>query len=235
MDEKEKNASIEYILANGLVKPQPVHLRIAEIIRAVGFRHVFWDTGYAVLCATISATFVFVLFVQSSANYQYSAALAGSPLLYLFIAAFSETTERSCNLHGLKQTCRYTARHISALRVLCFSLMGAAFTAIIAAVGTEGMYGFLPLFTVCLSALFICAVFSLAVMRLSRGKWAAAGYSAAWVSINAALPALFGDRWEQALAGIPVAISIIVAIAAAAVFVYQISRMLSEVKQYALA
>jgi len=235
MNEKEKNASIEYILAQGLVKPQTARSHIFEMIRTIGFRYIFWDTGYSVFFAAVSFAIAFALFVISPNEYKYSAAVAVAPLSFLLILTFAETSERSCGLYELKQTCRYTIRQIATLRVLCYSLLGAVLTTVIAAVGANDTYEFLSLFTLCLSALFICAALSLTIMRFLKNKWANAFYSAAWVFVNIALPFSLGDKWEKVLGIIPIAISVIVAIIGAAMFAYQISKMLSEVDKYALA
>jgi hypothetical protein len=235
MNEKEKNASIEYILTQGLVKPQTAYARIAEMFRCIGFQHIFWDTGYSVFFAAVSFAIVFALFVTSPTAYRYSAAAAVAPLSYLLIMAFAETSERSCGLYELKQTCRYTIQRIIALRVLCYTIAGSAFTAVIAVVGATSVYDFFSVFALCLSALFLCAALSLTVMRVFRGKWVNAIYSAIWVFVNIALPFSLGDRWEKILGNVPMAISILIAAIGAAVLAYQISKMLSEVKKYALA
>jgi len=235
MNEKERNASIEYILSKGLGKPQTMYSRIAEMFRAVGFRYIFWDAGYSIFFSAVSCAIAFALFISSPTDYKYSAAVAVAPLSFLLIMTFAETSERACGLYELKQTCRYTIRQITALRLLCYSIVGAVFTAVVSVIGTSGVYGFFSMFTLCLSALFICAALSLTVMRYLRNTWANAVYSAAWVIVNLTFPVLFGGRWEKVLGSIPIAISLAVASACAAVFAVQISKMLSEVKKYAVA
>ena len=235
MNEKDKNASIEYIISQGLVKPQTARSRIAEMLRVVGFRNIFWDTGYSIFFAAVSFAIVFALFVASPADYKHSAAVAAAPLSFLLITAFAETTERTYGLYELKQTCRYTIRQITALRMLCYSITGAILTAVISVIGASGAYGFFSMFTLCLSALFICAVLSLSIMRRLRNKWANAVYSAVWVFVNIAFPALLTDKWEKILGSIPIAMSVAAAVICAAVFAVQISKMLSEVDKYALA
>ena len=62
MNEKTKNASIEYILSQGLVKPQTARERIAEMLRTIGFRFIFWDTGYSLFFTAVTFAVVLVLF-----------------------------------------------------------------------------------------------------------------------------------------------------------------------------
>ncbi|MFC4305299.1 hypothetical protein [Cohnella boryungensis] len=235
MDKKTKNTSIEYILSQGLVKPQTARERIAEMLRTIGFRFIFWDTGYSLFFATVTLAGVLVLFNFAPDDYRYSAAITVAPLVFLLITMFVETSERTYGLYELKQTCRYTIRQITTLRVICYSVVGSVFTAVIAAISADSRYEFLSLFPLCMSALFICAVLSLSIMRFLHNKWVIAVYSAAWVFVNTALPFSLGEKWEAILREIPIVFSASLAIFGAAVLVYQISKMLSEVKKYAVA
>ena len=235
MNEKEKNASIDYILSRGLVKPQSAWTQIAEMYRAIGLRSIFWDTGYSLFFTAVTLAVVLVVFAVTPENLRYSAAVAVAPLMFLLITLFAETSERACGLYGLKQTCRYTIRQIAALRAVCYSVAGVAFTAVIAAISAKGVYEFFSIFPLCLSALFICAALSLSVARFSRGKWAYAAYSAVWVFASIALPFSLDEKWEQFLAGVPVALSVVIVIIGMAVLAYQISKILSEVDHYAVA
>jgi hypothetical protein len=235
MNEKEKNASIAYILAHGLVKPQTARAHISDMLRTLGFRYIFWDTGYSLFFAALSAAAVFALLLTAPEQFRYSTAVAVAPPLFLLITVFAETAERFNGLYELKQTCRYTIRQISALRVLCYSLAGAAFTALIALVKAQGVYEFFSLFTLCLAALFACAALMLAFMRLSRSIWLYAGFAVVWVFASAALALAQGAVWENMLADVPLALSAIVAVISAAVFAWQIAGMLRGMDEYAAA
>jgi hypothetical protein len=235
MNEQEKNRSIEYILDHGLVTPLTARERIAEMTRTLGLRFIFWDTGYSILFAAVTLAAILALFCIVPSDYRCSAAVAAAPLLFLLITLFAETSERACGLYELKQTCRYTVRQITALRVMCYSAAGAAFSAVIAAISAESSFEFLSLLPLCLSALFVCAAVALSVLRFVRGQWANAIFSALWVFANIALPFALGKQWETALRGAPIALSVALAAVGAVILAYQISKMLSEVKTYAHA
>lgn len=234
MNEKTKNASIESILSQGLVKPQTARDRIEEMARSIGLRFIFWDTGYSLFFAALTLAGVLVLFSLAPDAYRRSAAIAVAPLLFLFAILFAETSERISGLYELKQTCRYTIRQITALRVTCYSVLGSAFTAVVAAVSADNGYEFLSLFPLCLSALFVCAVLALSVMQILHFKWVHAAFSAAWVFVNIALPFSLGDKWEAILREMPIAYSTVLAVLGAAALSYQISKMLREVKKHAV-
>jgi len=235
MDKKTKNASIDYILSQGLIKPQTARGRIAEMLRTIGFRFIFWDTGYSLFFATITLAGVLVLFSFSPDNYRYSAAIVVAPLVFLLINMFAETSERTCGLYELKQTCRYTIQQITALRVICYSVVGFVFTTVISTISTDNGYEFLSLFSLCLSALFLCAILSISFMRFLHGIWVNAVFIAVWVFVNIVIPISLEERWEAILREIPIAFSVLLAVLGAVVLVYQISKMLSEVKRYAVA
>ena len=235
MNENEKNASIEYILAKGLRKPQTMRSRIVEMTRGIGFRYIFWDTGYSLIFSAVTIAVVVALFAAWPDDYRYTASVAVAPLMFLVITAFAETSERACGIYELKQTCRYTVRQIAALRVVCYSAVGASFTAIVALMGAKDVYEFLSLFPLCLSALFICAALSLTVMRFVRSKWANAIFSAVWALISIAPAFSLSEKWETFLSGVPAVLSAIVAAICVAAFIYQIARMLSEVDKYVVA
>lgn len=232
MNEMVKNASIETILSQGLVKPKKARERMGEMVRSIGLRFIFWDTGYSLFFAALTLAGVLVLFSLAPDAYRCSAAVAIAPLLFLFAILFAETSERISGLYELKQTCCYTIRQITALRVTCYSVLGSAFTAVIAAVSADNVYEFLSLFPLCLSALFVCAVLALSAMHIVHGKWAHAAFSAAWVFVNIALPFSFGEKWEAILREMPIVFSTVLAVFGAAALACQISKMLREVKKH---
>lgn len=235
MNEKTKNASIEYILSQGLVKPQTARERIAEMLRTIGFRFIFWDTGYSLFFTAVTLAVVLVLFSFAPDDYRYSASIAVAPLFFLLITMFAETSERVCGLYELKQTCRYTIQQVTALRVVCYSVVGFVFTVVITIISTDSGYEFFSLFPLCLSALFLCAILSISFTRFLHGKWVYAVFSAVWVFVNIVIPFLLGEKWEMILREMPIAFSVVIAILGGAVLAYQVSKMLSEVKKYAIA
>jgi len=235
MNKKIKNASIEYILSQGLVKPQTARERIAEMIHTIGFRFIFWDTGYSLFFTAVTLAIVLVLFSFAPDDYRYSAAIAVAPMFFLVITMFAETSERVYGIYELKQTCRYTIQQITALRMICYSVVGFVFTAIIAIISTESGYEFLLLFPLCLSALFLCVTLSIYFVRFLHGKWINTMFSAMWVLVNILISFSLGERWEELLQEIPIAFSVVLAVIGGVALAYQISKMLLEVKKYAIA
>jgi hypothetical protein len=81
----------------------------------------------------------------------------------------------------------------------------------------------------------MAAWFTGAAFRCLRSKRAYAAYAFVRVFINTALPYTFGKAWEQTLRAAPIALSVAFAVIGLRLLRYQISKMLSEVKNYAAA
>ena len=235
MIDKNENASIEYILAQGLVKPPIFRERVSKMFRVLGPKFIFWDLSYSLIFASITILGITVLFFHAPMDYQYSVAILFSPVLFLIIMLFAEMNERSCGLCELKQACRYTPRQITALRCICYSVVGVVFVVIVTAVFTENITQFLRLLPLCLCGLFLCALAELFVMRLSQSKWIVAVFSALWMLVNLMLPFVMRERWELFLSGLPLVFTIAFALFSAAGFIYQTNKMLLEEKFYAYA
>ncbi|MCL2137313.1 MAG: hypothetical protein FWH40_07335 [Coriobacteriia bacterium] len=235
MDDHEKNKSIDYILSQGLVRPQKMRERISDMTQTLGLRFIFWDTGYSLFFSAVTLTLVLVLSIVAPDEYRHSFAVAAAPLVFLLLGAFTETAERASGLYELKQTCRYTVQQVAALRVIFYSVAGVAFTAAITAVSANDAYEFLSLFPLCLSALSVCSVLFLYVTRYLVGKWGGMVYSAVWVFMSIALPFSFRESWETLLGAVPIALSVAITVLGAVALAYQIKKMLSEVEHYAVA
>ena len=233
--ENKKNASINYILDQGLVKPPTLWQCITKMHRVLGWRFIFWDINYSIIFASVSLLAMTFLFFYAPSDLRYSAAFGFSPVMFLLIILVSEMNERACRLYTVKQTCRYTSRQISALRCIYYSIAGVAFATIIVAVSTENIAQFLRLLPLCLGGLFLCAAIELSVLRLSHSKWSIAVFTLGWMIINAILPIMFFEHWERFLSGLPLVFTITFALAGAAMFMYQTTKMLTEEKQYAIA
>lgn len=235
MNERQKNASIEAILDQGLLRPVTAGRHAYNMLRELGLRFIFWDTGYGLFFAALSLGLASALFIWAPAEYGASAAVAIAPLLLLFAVSFAETAERFGDLYEIKQTCRYTIRQIAALRMMAYSAAGTVFTVPIAYVGTRGEFGFLSLFSLCLASLFACSALSISLLHRTRNGWVPASLTALWLLGNLALMFAAGGKWEHLLRSVPAVAALALAAVCAALFAWQLSNMLREVKSYVIA
>ena len=235
MTDNKKNNSIEYILAQGFAPPPTFWGRIKKMHQQLGWRFIFWDMNYNIIFATITLLGVWFMFTHAPMDFQYSVTFGFSPVLFLLIVLFTEMSERACSVYELKQTCLYTPRQISALRCICYSLVGVVFTVAVTAFSAENMLQFSHLLPLCLSGLFLCALLKLTVLRFSSSRWTILAFSILWIIINTVLPFILGARWEAFLSSIPIAFTIAFAMLGAAGFIYQTNKLLTEERNYAYA
>jgi len=236
MTDNQKNASIEYILAHGFVKPPTFWQRASNMHGALGWKCIFWDLSYSMIFVTVTLfVTAFLLYFMPISYYQYSVAVGFSPVLFVLIVLLAEINERACGLYELKQTCHYTSRQITALRCIYYSVAGVVFAVAVTAFSSASTACFFRILPLCLGGLFLCATAELSVIRLTLSKWAVAICSAVWLIINLALPILLGQRWEAFLSSLPLVFTIAFMIAGAAVFLHQTNKMLMEENRYAAA
>jgi len=236
MTDKEKNASIEFILAQGFVKPQTFWGIVSKMHSVLGLKLIFWDLSYSIIFVFVTLSGMLFLFRHVPMDYfRYSVAVGFSPMLFVLITLLAEMNERACGLYELKQTCRYTSRQITALRCIYYSLAGVGFAVIVTAFSSESTASFFRILPLCLGGLFLCATAELSVIRHTRGKWAIIGFSAVWMLINITLPITLGERWETFLSNLPPYLTIVFMIAGAVMFMYQTNKMLTEGNSYVIA
>jgi hypothetical protein len=232
---RDKDASIAFILEQGLVKPRTSWQQAKDILQTIGLRFIFWDTVYSVTFAILTIAVVISVFLMVPNGYRYSATVATAPLLYLLISVFTEAEERDSGLFQLKQTCRYTARHITALRIACYAVIGTLFSMIVALINVDSVFELLSMLPLGLLALFVCAVPQVAIIRFARHKWTNALYAGVWIFVNLYLTFQFGSAWESTLTQIPWAVSLGVALLCTITILIQIKKMLMEAQPYAHA
>ena len=232
MIEERKETSIEYILELGLVKPLTVWERILKMHKTLGLRFIFWDLNYSLIFIFITFAGAGFLLRQASMEFQYSAAVMFSPVLFLGIMLFAEINERACGLFELKQTCHYMVGHITALRCLYYSTVSTLFAVFVIAFSTVNATQFFRMLPICLGVLFICAAIELSIIRISRSKFAVVVFPILWIVANLACQLVFRENWELFLSGAPLVATIAFAIAGALIFIFQMKKMLMEENHY---
>ena len=235
MKENEREKSIEYILAQGLAPSPAVLARVLVLFRGLGLRFIFWDTAFSMVFTLVTALGALAVAALCPERNAFTTAAAISPLLFLVITLFAETAERAGALYELKQTCYYTAAQVTALRVICYSVLGLVFTVPVVALGAAGTALFWPLLLLCLCVFLLCACVHVSALRCLRQKWAPAAASVAWVLVNLTVPMAFAPKWEAFLRGVPSAAVAAAAVLCAAVLAWQIRKLILEGKHYAVA
>ena len=235
MNGNERDKSINLILESGLEPCPTAFARICALFRGLGLRFLFWDTAFSMIFTLVTMLGALAVMALCPAQHSHTAAAAISPLLFLVITLFAETAERAGALYELKQTCYYTAAQTTALRAICYSVLGLVFTVIVVAIGAAGTGAFWSLLLLCLCVFLLCACIQVSALRFFRQKWATAVASGAWVFVNLALPVAFAPKWEAILRSVPHIAVGIIAILCAAVLTWQIRKLIMEGKTYVVA
>jgi hypothetical protein len=230
LTQSEKAGAIEDILDKGLRKPRSNRSVFREIHRLLGYRFIFWDTAQAFVVSAITFAGVLVVVPFSPAAFRHAVLFGCAPLLFIAILFFTEVLEHAGDLYELKLTCKYTIRQITAFRIMCYSLLGIIFCAGIAGVTAyrmENVRELLRLFPLSLCALFICAFIGLFFMRRSARKSAYVSAAVLWGIIAFVPVLLFGERWELFLSGLPVAVTLGIALLSGALFLLEIKKFMN--------
>lgn len=232
---RDKNDSIEFILAHGLQKPKSSWKKIIEIVRTIGYRNIFWDTAYGFFITIITLAIAFIIFISLPEKFLFTSATTTAPIIFLIILLFVEMSERINGLYELKQTCHFTITQITALRIIAYSLVGFMLTILMVVFSTGNGDEFLLLFSLCLFVLSICATLSLSLIRLFQGKWIFVMFSGAWIALSVIIPFLLGvEKWENLLREIPITIAFILAVLGCLLLIYRLNKIFTEVKNYAV-
>lgn len=195
---KAKDESIEFILEQGLQKPKSTWRKMSEIVRTLGYRHIFWDTSYGLFITMITLLLASIIFITLPEEFLFTAATIIAPIIFLIVLLFTEMSERISGLYELKQTFHFSIIQITALRIIAYSLAGFILTMFIILFSTENRDEFLLLFSLSLFGLSICATFSLFLIRRFSGKWGLTIFAIAWMIPTMMIPLLFGiKKWEN--------------------------------------
>lgn len=228
MTEKQRQASIDFILDQGLMVVPSTWGRLQQLYRHLGWQMIFWDMGYSLLFAALTLGGVFVLYWAAPTSYLASATLITTPLIYLLLNLFTETAEMLSGLYELKQTLRYSVSQVTALRILCFSILGIILGGLVVVSRSQSVLDFSQLFLLSLTGLFVIASLSLHIRRWFRNPWATAYFFSGWLLLNIALPYTFQERWELLLRQIPLPMSLSLTILTGVVLFHFIRQQLKE-------
>ncbi|MDR7855853.1 hypothetical protein [Tissierella sp.] len=222
----EKENAIENILSQGLSKPDGLWDFCYRMYCSLGFKFIFFDISQAIIMA-VAITIGFILFYPlSSQQHVYSTLFAVSPLFFITVIFFTEFIERNDSLHELKMTFKHTIQKIIIFRILCYSLISMVIC-IFLSISMPDKYNFLRAASITLSALFICALLTIYIMRRLKGRWIHFTSLVAWVA-TAFLPVLIlGERWELLLSQIPIGITITVGVIGFILYLNEIKKLIN--------
>lgn len=227
---REKEKAIENILSQGLSKHDSIWDFFCKMYSSLGLKFIFFDISQAIIMAIAITIGFSLLYALSSEQYMYSKLFVLSPLFFITVIFFTEFIERNDRLYDLKMTLKYNIQQIIIFRVLCYSLISIVICVLISG-SVLASYNFLRAVSISLSALFICALLTIYVMRRFKGHWIPLTSFAVWISIVFIPVLIFGERWELLLSQIPIGITIAVGVIGFVLYLIELKKLINMNKR----
>ena len=236
LSENEKDIAIQKIINKGIITPGDRFRKIMDIKRVCTFRTMFFGVGDCLFIGLLIAVCLWMLLIQADSQVIICIIFAISPFAYISSYVLTTWKEHVIQLYGVKMTCRYTIRQISAFRMMYFSGINMILNVLM----------LIWLLTFKLSAVWFwkamglsfAAVFlygSIMLIFQIRGKTylTAALPPALWVTVNALVIAFYGEQTEQMLLDLAGILVLIIAVTMcivyfASLFHFFISRTWEE-------
>ena len=227
---KNQKKSIDTILTVGLRKPKSMRVKMIDLVHSLGWRNIFWDTGYGLFLSVMTLLIVGSVFFFIPAEFHFTTITISVPLIYLLTLFLVEMSERINGLYELKQSFHYNILQITAIRLLFYALIGFIFSSTLIFILHGNQREFVQLFCLCLMTLALCVALSLAISRRFRGKWSFGFFSLGWLIMNLLLLIVLDFRyWETQLRSLPIYIVLIGSIVSCSFAFYQLNKIFSEV------
>ena len=215
---EEKNKVLQNILQQGMPKKHNLFSVLRDIHAVFGLRNLFFGVGDCIYLALFFVTFLYASLLSVCRLTLYSIVFTASPVLYLCVWLLTLWKESLTDTLTMQRVCKFTPVYITAVRMLCFSVLSMVVDIPVAAAGNIMYDGdFLKLLLLSFCALFLYSVLLLSVLNLVRAKIAAVGLPFVWGFMCLLPLGLQKIQWEQVLRNAPyIALLLIAAVCAAA-------------------
>lgn len=214
--EAEKQLSIEYIKENGLVKSENIFSAMKRIYKNLGIKNIFFGVGDCLFLAFICVLAAFGISSQMEPEYLNCTVLVTAPLFFVIAHLLTSWKDYMSGTAEQKAVCKYKPTHITAFRMLTFSLISivcdipASF--ILSRLLEEEFLSVL-LFSFC--SLFLYSLVMTLSLLAIRWRFVEYAVPAAWVAVNL-IPSLSLQKWAFFLnslgSALPLAFCVILAV-----------------------
>ncbi len=235
ISEEEKNKSIDFIISQGMPRPQTLSNCIPQLFKAVDIRTLFFGVGDCLFLAFLAFAMCIVPFSYTASggeNALCPAVFVFSPVLYGLLHLLTQWKERMSGTYELKMTCRYTLRQLTALRMLLFGgisiIVCVPVTSIFYSL-SGGAVSLPRLMGVSFSALFIFAAVLLAAF-ISGKKRYISGVYAVWTAVSVIM-LNSGEKFGSLLLKVPVFLFYLTAVLALSVYLIEVRHYLFDRKE----
>jgi len=203
-DEKEK--SIKYIVAQGVVTPQMHCKNIQNKVKFCNLKTAFCGISDCIFIGIIVGMIFWLMFLQVDKELIGCGVYLLSPLTYIIIYSLAVWKETAFKLYEMKMVCRYNLQLLSTFRMLYFSIINLVLNStmllIMQAVGiSEMVLG--KLLGISFAAIFLYGIVMLFLRWKKKTVVSQLICSIEWIVANVLLISLFGKSFEKFLLNLP--------------------------------
>ncbi|BDR54912.1 hypothetical protein KIMH_10230 [Bombiscardovia apis] len=236
LTEAERREAISGIVRKGLPRRRGLMGTVLEMSHTLGFKNLLfgvWDCAFLGLLLGLLIWSALLGLLQQSAgrgSSWYMPALSVlvftlSPLSYQAMQLLVVWKERSFNTAYLLQTCRWSLRQISSVRMLCFGLLSTVASALTSAaleVMTGGALPWLKVMGISFASLFLYALVQLGIDSMASADLAMVLPSLLWLAAGLGLW-LGRTRVVSWLLALPTAVSLAAGLLTAVLFLFALA------------
>lgn len=232
-NEIEKNETIKKIILIGLKPKKNLFQYMKELFYSIGYRCIFWDTLDCFIFSILGTMALYGLVKLVMIKQPLSMIFAIAPVFYILLTLITEMKEKLSGLFELKMTCKFTIRHITAIRLICFSLLGIVMCTLM----STGVYlssialVFWNILIIALLSLLVTSLAIVVIMIYFSGPKALYISFAVWVMIYILPSVIFRNQWEIILSKIPTIVMLFSLLVLGWIYLKAIKRFLTSEKK----
>lgn len=223
---QEKENAISHILSEGLQEPEGIGAFFMRLYRSLGLKYIFYESSQVISLSMI-VVLGLVIFVSANIDeYTYTTIFLLSPLSFVLVVTLTEWIERNHPIYELKSTFKYTMKDLIIFRTLIYSFISIVISVVLS-VSITATLDILRAISISFSALFLCALLTVAINRRYNHKWPYLTSFGVWSAMNLVPLLLVGSQWESFLSNIPLGLTLIASIGLIYLYVYELRQLIN--------
>ncbi len=226
--EAEKQISIEYIKENGLIKRENLFSAMKTVFLNLGIRNIFFGVGDCIFLAFICVLAAIGLTSQMDPEYLNSTVLVTSPMFFVVAHFLTAWKDYMSGTSEQKAVCKYKPTHITAFRMLTFSLISIACDIPASYFLSRLLKAeFLTVLLFSLCSLFLYSLVMTVSLLVIRWKYIDYAVPAVWIAVNV-IPSLDVKKWAEFLNSTNSALPFILCVAFAVSYIAALNLLVKK-------
>lgn len=216
--EAEKQNSINYIKEKGIIKKDNLFSAMSRVYRNLGVKNIFFGVGDCLFLAFICVITALGISSMMEPEYLNCTVLVTAPLFFAVAHLLTSWKDYMSGTAEQKAVCKYKPSHITAFRLLTFSLISIAFdipASFILSKLLEREFLSVLLFSFC--SLFLYSLVLTVSLLFIRWRYIEYAVPAVWVAVNL-IPSLSFQKWAQFLNSMNSALPLVFCVLLAALY-----------------